>query len=339
MGWFGNWLKKSAGLIAGAPPVKFTWVPSISAPHIGAVGLALVPDECYVELYLESLRLTRARKFATTFHALAYSFITLPREGGQSAQLAGISKPDSLAELDDKALDHVITVSRQLMGATPFRGGPLALEFGLFSVKSGNVLTPVVNYLATISSVAGISYVGALKPFLPLITDGMDLIAGQQKDTELEVGVDTSLNPASSFAAAILACPEGTVNTKELMPQEDGTLTWNGKPLEVGYAVFSLRRSLQKPDYGEIPLLAELYGKFQSAIQAGKYVEAKDALSAFRLAMIASADLTTKDAARLSDKAKAKLDAAFPPAGDADLAAEDWQIESLSEIGLYDGGQ
>src|SRR6202035_3635131 len=90
-------------------------------------------------------------------------FVTLPREGEQRAQRTAVSKPDKLAELDKGSLDRVITVSKQMMGPTAFRGGPVSLEFGLFSVKSGNLLSPILDYVARVSETAGISYVGAIK--------------------------------------------------------------------------------------------------------------------------------------------------------------------------------
>jgi hypothetical protein len=60
-----------------------------------------------------------------------------------------------------------------------WRGGNLNVELGLFAVKSGNLLTPIVDFLSEISNAAGISFIGQAKPFLPLISKGMDLIAGQ----------------------------------------------------------------------------------------------------------------------------------------------------------------
>ena len=100
------------------------------------------------------------------------------------------------------------------MGAVPWRGGDLGLELGLFSVKSGNILTPIVNFVSKVSEVAGISFVGAVKPFLPLITEGMDLIAGQPNDVKLEVGVDTNLALSHPMACAIIAAKQGSFDTE-----------------------------------------------------------------------------------------------------------------------------
>ncbi|MFA4860875.1 hypothetical protein [Methanoregula sp.] len=332
MGWLGNLLKT----VAGSQPTELIFVPSIPAPDKPDIGKEIQPDACYIELYLESLRLTRARRFATRFHAVAYSFVTLSREGEARSQLAAVSKPDKLAELDASSLDRVITISKQMMGATPFRGGPVSVEFGLFSVKSGNLLTPVLDYITRVSSVAGISYVGTIKPFLPLITEGMDLIAGQQQDTALEVGVDTDLALTTSCVAAVLALPKGSIDVKKLSLDSDSRLLLDGKPLECGYAVFSLRRSLEKWDYGEIPDLKVGYAAIQTAIKENRITDAKEALAAFRRTAITSADLIPSDAERLVEKAKKKVEDAFPSQGLVAKSARKKPVEKLSDIGLYD---
>ena len=335
MGWLGNLLTMIVGGAAGAPPIELTFAPSIPAPCIPGIGEAMEPDCCYIELYLESLRLARARQFATRFHGLAYSFVTLPREGEERAQLAAVSKPEKLAELDKGSLDHVITVSKQMMGPTAFRGGPVSLEFGLFSVKSGNLLTPILDYVTKVSATAGISYVGVIKPFVPLITEGMDMIAGQTQDTVLEVGVDTDLTLTTSGVAAIIARPKGSIDIAKLSLDSDRRLLLDGKPVDFGYATFSLRRTLEKSDYGEIPELKEKYAAIQAAIKSGKEKDARDALTAFRLAALASPDLIPSDAHKLVEKVKQKVTDAFPPGGFAAVGAVAVQEEELAEVGLY----
>jgi len=93
-------MKKVVGVIGGAAPVEFIFVPSILAPDVSGIGESIEPDGCYIELYLESLGLERARVFATRFQAVAYSFVTLVREGQENAKFTVVSKPQKLAELD-----------------------------------------------------------------------------------------------------------------------------------------------------------------------------------------------------------------------------------------------
>jgi hypothetical protein len=78
--------------------------------------------------------------------------------------------------------------------------------------------------------------------------------------------------------------------------------------------------SKTKPDYGEIPDLQEKYAAFQAALKKGNKLDTRDALTAFRLAAVASSDLTLNDAKRLAAKANDKFEAAFPAGGQATLA-------------------
>lgn len=335
MGRMGKLLHQITKGVAGAPPITLTFVPSIPAPGIDGIGEVIEPDSCYIELYLESLRLERGRRFATRFHGVAYSFLALPREGEEAAQFAVLSKPEKLAELDDNSLDRVIAVSKQMIGPTPYRGGPVSLEFGLFSVRSGDLLTPLLDYMTRLSSTAGSSFVGALRPFVPLISDGMDLLAGQAQDTALEVGLDTDMHLDTGRVSAIIARPKGSIDRSKLSLDEDRTLLLDGVPLECGYAVFSVRRTLEKADYGEIPQLRDRYAAFQAAIRGDRAKDAQDALTAFRLEALASPDLISTDARRLYEKAQKKFKAAFPPGGIAAIGGVPRE-EKLSEIGLYD---
>ena len=228
MGWLGGFLKR----VGGAAPEEMVFAPSVAAPALPGIGEPIVADECYVELFVESLRLTEARRFASRFNGVVYSFVTLAREGDVNAQLAAVSKPDKLTEIDDTSLDKVITVSKQMMAAVPWRGGALSLELGLFSVKAGNLLSPFLDYVTRVSSAAGISFVGAVKPFLPLITEGMDLIAGQRADTAVEVALDTDLALGKSAVLAIVAAPKGSVDVAKLSLDADRRLLLDGRPLD-----------------------------------------------------------------------------------------------------------
>ena len=333
-----DWLRQLLIGASGAPPVDLTFVPSVPGAEaiIPEVVKPVEADACYIELYLELIRLTKARRFATRFHGVAYSFVTLAREGDARAQLAAISKPDKLAELDRGATDNVIVVSKQMMGPTAYRGGPVLLQFGLFSVKSGNLLSPVLDYVTRVSSAAGNSYVGAIKPFLPLITEGMDLIAGQREDAALEVGVDTAVDLKTGSVSAIIDLPRGSIDVAKLALDKDRKLLLNGKPIDAGYAVFSFRPSTEKSDYGEIPELRDRYAAIQAAIRSGKQKDAQDALAAFRLTAIASPDLIPTDANKLVEKATQKLRNAFTPGGAGDVPTARALSESLSDIRLYD---
>jgi hypothetical protein len=78
-----GWLENLITGVSGEPAIDLIFVPSIPTTNAGipGIGEAIEPNSCYIELYLESLRLARARRFATRFHGVAYSFVALPVKG------------------------------------------------------------------------------------------------------------------------------------------------------------------------------------------------------------------------------------------------------------------
>ena len=337
MGWIGRLIDR----VAGAAPTDWTLIESLPDPGLDIAGKAVTPDQCYIEIYVESLRLEKARRFATTFHGVVYAFLSLARHGSDRAELASVSKPQNLAAMDAGNLDRVITVSKRIMGAMPWRGDPLGLELGLFSVKSGNLLSPLVDYVTKISDKAGISVVTKLDPFLPLITEGLDMIAGQTADTEIELAIDTDTTLAESRLCALIALPKGAISAADLtIDPADRKLLHKGRPLEAAYCVFSIRRSEQNPDWGTIPALQQAYAEFNRAILTGKRQEAEEALAAFNRQLIVSPDLVSADKARLKALARSDLVDAFPGGGqssDKDRRAR-FEGRTLGDLALYGGG-
>lgn len=336
MGWLSNLLNRAVGVA----PTDWTLLTNLPDPGLGVTGKPISPDQCYVELYVESLRLAKARRFATTFHGVIYAFASLARDGHNRAELASVTKPQHLATLDGHNLDRVITISKRIMAAMPWRGDPLGVELGLFSVKSGNLLTPLINYVAKVSDQAGISVLTKVNPFIPLITEGLDMIAGQTADTEIELAIDTDLQLASSGLYALIARPKGTIDSTGItIDPTDRKLMQNGKPLDAAYCVFSIRSSDRNPDWGTLPELKQAFDEFNRAILSGKHQEAEEALAAFNRQVIVSPDLISIDKDRLKAKASAYLREAFP--GGAQSASpgtlrERFGSRKLLDFALYD---
>jgi hypothetical protein len=336
MGWLNTFLNQ----IGGAAPTDWTLIDNLHDPGIGISGKPVVPDECYVELYVESLRLEKARRFTTTFHGVIYSYASLARTGSNRTELASVTKPQNLATLDPKSLNNVITVSKRIMGAMPWRGDPFGLELGLFSVKSGNLLTPLINFVTKISDNAGIATIAKLNPLVPLIAEGLDMIAGQKGDTEIELAIDTDLSLGASRLCALIAKPKGTVPSSELsIDPQDRKLLHNGKPLQAGYCVFSIRCTDRNPDWGKIPVLQESFAHFNAALIAGKRADAEEALAAFSRQIIVTPDLIDADKKRLKDKARTNLHEAFPGGGQSANTADikkRFAQRTLEDLNLYD---
>jgi hypothetical protein len=335
MGWINNLLNR----IGGVAPTDWTLVEALPDPGLNIAGKPVSADQCYVELYVESLRLEKARRFATTFHGVVYSFASLAREGADRAELASVTKPQNLAAMDASNLGRVITVSKRIMGATPWRGDPLGLELGLFSVKSGNLLSPLINYVTQISDKAGISVVTKLDPFLPLITEGLDMIAGQTGETEIELAIDTDTSLTESRLCALIALPKGKVSPADLtIDPTDRKLLEGGQPLNAAYCVFSIRCNNRNPDWGTIPALQQAYADFNRAILSGRRKDAEEALAGFNRQLIVSPDLISADKDRLKANARADLESAFPGGGQSagKGVRERFEGRVLADLNIYD---
>jgi hypothetical protein len=281
---------------------------------IAPPGDAFEQDDCYVELYVNSLRLEKARKFTTKFHGVVYTYPSLAYQGNTTVTLPAISKPQNLVALDPKNLSSVITLNKKMMGPVPWRGGAFQLELGLFSVKGANLVGPVLDFLVDLSSTAGASFVGAVKPFVPFISKGMDMLAGQTDDVALEVGIDTTLPMTKEGTFAIVAKPKkGNIEPTALsLDPSDQKLLHNGAPLSAAYCVFSLKRVNKKADFGEIPELREAWGELDKAIKRQDQAEATNTFEAFRIRALLSPDLISRDAEALVDLAKRRMATAFP---------------------------
>lgn len=303
----------------------------------GASGAApFVEDQCYVQLFVQSLRLRNARKFTRKFDGVVYSFVTLPFLGDAKVKLPAVSKPDNLVQLDPGAISKVIAFNKLMMDTIPWRGGPMLLELGLFSVKGGDLLSPVLDFVTEISSAAGISFVGKVTPFVPLIGKGIDILAGQTEDVALEVGIDTSFAVARPGTHAIIAAPkDGEIKRDKLsVDAADGKLLYEGQPLKASYCVFSIRGTTTKSDFGTIPELKDKYAAFRAAVVSLVEDRAKEALAAFRVAALTSPDLIRADAKRIVALAEDMMKEVFA-GGQVSAEAKAALPAELGDLALY----
>ena len=331
--------------LAAQAPTQLTFVSSVPDPGLGIAGEAIEADECYIEVYLESFRLELARKWTTTFDPVVYVFAGMARDGLEPAKLAAVSKPAELEGLDPGGLGKVIVAERRLLGPTPWRGGPLDLQLGLFSLKRSDVLTPWLDYVTKVAEKGGASFVGPARPFVDLIGEGLGLLAGQKSECAIEVGLATSMLLETSRICAIVDVPSGTLDPKKIsLDRDQRTLRHDGQPLNAGYCVFSIRCTKEKSYFGSIPELRAGIAELKRTLKEfdgenRKPVE--DAYTAYRRETVLSPDLIPADAQRLAAKAKTQL---VDPilSGSQPISREGGRVNldriDLNDLDLYDQG-
>ncbi len=332
MEWFDNlidWVK-------GQRSIDFVITEALP---VGAAAVDIAPldaDACYVQLSIAAIRIPQSRRFASRIYGVVHAFTKLSREAAADVEMASVSAPQELANIDPANAYKVVSVDKVVMGPVAWRGGNLDIQIGLFSVVSSDLAGPFIDLVTSLATTAGASFVTAAAPFIPVIKQGMAFLGGSKDSSTLEVGISrTLLNPSTGFFA-ILGIDKNRFDVRGLsVAANDHKLQRGTQPIDdAPYIVYQISKSQQRPDFGNIPELAESYQDLLKAVRSGIENDARDALKTFGRLVITSPDLIPADAKRLNDRAAALVDSAFPAgkSGRHEIALP----ASLAEIGLYD---
>lgn len=278
-------------------------------------GSTVTGDEFYVEIYLESFRLQRERVVATNFRGVVYAYMSLPRKGDSRAEMTSISSPGGLRQATEADLDRMVSVNTRVAGPVPWQGGPMSIELGVFSIRTGNLLAPFVDYVGEIASAVGVSATTTILPFLPLVSKGLELMAGQTADSKLAIGIDTDLETAAPITMAVVASPTGTYTESSVALDVDGRLTSGGMPIRESNVVFSVRRRPDNPEWAADAQLKAAWSDVRAAITAGRRPEAEEQLIAFKRIVWISSSLTNSHKSEVIAWAEEQFAKSFPGGG------------------------
>ncbi len=331
--WFGNILRK----VEHDETIDFIVTSPLTVGGQAQTFPALVSGQNYLSIKAKSLRLPYTRVLTSKYYGVVHAFANLPGNGQEAAEFASASTPEKLAGLDPTNVSNVITIDKQLVGPTPWNGGDLRLQIGLFSVVEKEFAGPFLSTVTALSDKVGVAFVAAAKPYLDVISSAVSALTRQVGSVRLEVGLDKGYTPPTPGHYAIIAAAAGSLQspTFDLDPA-DGRLKVNGayytdKP----YLVFTIEAADQQDRWGEIPELRAAYQKIKDAARKNDQNEAKDAMTGFRLLALTSPDLTGPDADKLVQKIEAWLTKIF---GDANtgLAADGSALPDFDALGLYE---
>jgi hypothetical protein len=333
MSWFGDLI----ATVKGQRAVDFVVTGALPLGSGTATTEELGADQCYVELRIASLRIPRSRKFTSKLYGVIHAFTTLSRIAAKDVQFANVRAPDNLANIDPDNAYKAVMVDKVVMGPAAWRGGNLDIEIGLFSVVTSDMAGPFVDLMTDLAQVASASFATAAAPFVPTIKKGVQLLAGKVGSASLEVGISRTLDkPATGFYAVIGADKAGYDMSGLSVDANDYRLMRSGKPVEdVAYLVYRLSTSKQRPDFGNIPELAQGYSDLLAKLRDGREAPARDALAAFTRLALTSPDLIEADADALVDKASKLVTRLFPDGKTAKADDDGALPATLGEIGLY----
>jgi len=271
------------------------------------------PNSSYLSITLRSARIVDIRRGWSKFYPVVHSYSSVPHRSGELAEFQVVNSPSKLSELDSSHLDRIINLNHRLLGPTPYRGGDLKMEVGLFSVKSGDLAKPFLGVLETMATAAGVSFVSVAKPFVDPLKKGLELLFGSS-DLSLELGLATTTDRPETEYFFVMRAERGTVKLSDLKVADDFRLVDHSDHAvgEYPYLVFSVEASNSRDDFFMIPDIANVYLELQDAARKGKRAEAEEVFSAFRRTALTSPDLLSKDAQKLIETTKEELALALP---------------------------
>lgn len=275
----------------------FAQLPAENAPALEIKQVK--PREEYLNIYLKSMRIVNVRKGLSTFYAAVHSHVEVAHLSGKPANFNSVSTPNNLEKLDGSRVDRVLTINNRLVGPVPYRGGDVKLEVGLFSIKESDLAEPFIRLLTSMSTLAGVSFIGTALPYVKPLEDGIELLTGSSDDTILEIGLNLVLNPVTTGYYVVMRAEKGSIDPQKfhLDPVDYKLYGKDGKPIQdFPYMVFEISTSKARDEWFNIPDLSEAFNKLQAEVQKGDYNAAKNALNFFRTVTLGCPDLLFKDA-------------------------------------------
>lgn len=255
----------------------------------------------YISAFVHSLRVCDVRRGVSKFYGTVHSLASVPpSQLGERAEFHALTTPEGLRNLDAKNVDRVVTLDRRILGPVPYRGGDLEIELGLFSVKSADLADPFLSVLEDLSSLAGVAFVAAAKPFAEPLKRGIGLLTNSADASILEIGLAKTYNPVKTGYFVVMRAPRGRIPLDSLSLDEDGRLLADEAAVkDYPYVVISIEGSPERPDWRLIPEVAHAYGELERAVAKQDMNDARDALSAFKVAVNWSPDLLGADSERI----------------------------------------
>lgn len=297
----------------------------------------IAAEDGYLNIWLQSFRVTNVRKGLKKFYGTVHSFISLPiLDSDKRAEFQVATTPGQLKNLDAANVDRILILNHRLLGPIPYRGGDVEIEIGLFSIKEADLAGPFLSVLESMSKTAGVSFISTALPFAGPLKDGINLLSGAGSDSILEIGLSTVYSPAETGYFAVMRAEKAKIDPAKFRIDNNHQLVddSSGAPIsDYPYLVFRVEVSKQRDDWFQIPDLASAHRSLRNEIKGGVLTKINEAFAVFRRAAMACPDLLLDDAKRLVEKVEADVKTAVGPTPTAKVAGA--SIKELKEVSLY----
>jgi hypothetical protein len=192
------------------------------------------------------------------------------------------------------------------------------------------------------SKAAGVTFLNVALPFAEPLKEGINLLAGADKDSILEIGLSKTYFELKTGYFAVTRAKKGTVDPSRLRVDNDQKLVEDqtGRPFsEYPYVVFSIESSRERENWFEIPEIATAHNQLREVARSGNADRVKESFTLFRLTTLSSPDLLLADARSLVQKVQDEIDAIYQPGGVMTRGRRKpsirKELRKLSKVDLY----
>jgi hypothetical protein len=222
--------------------------------------------------------------------------VRVPTDDGP-AEFSGVVTPQLLANVKAGRLDRVIHADYRLLGPVPYIGGTIEAQVGLLSVPSSELTEPYLNLLQKLGERAVVPFVSLARPFVEPLVQGVNLLAGGGKGTNVEIGLDVSWSQvrAGHVVAVRTSREDAARRGLTLGSDKASVVDESGKPIDEPYLILEIRAEARRPDWPSIPELATAYSRVREAYRRSGRAELNRTLEDFARTALTCVDLLPHD--------------------------------------------
>jgi len=295
------------------------------------------PRSRYVTILLKSARLTDVRRGLERLYGVVHSVLRVPTDDGP-AEFSEVVAPQQLANVKAGRLDRVIHADHRLLGPVPYIGGAIEAQVGLLSVPSSELVEPYLSLLRRLGEQAVVPFFSIAKPFVEPLVQGVNLLAGGGRGTNVEIGLDTSWPQMRTGHVVAVRATRDNAERRSLTlgPDKASVVDGTGAPIDEPYLILEIRADERRPDWPSIPELATAYGRVREAYRRSGRAELNRALDDFSRTATTCVDLLPHDRLAAERCVEEEVRRRGVPAHQArDGIPQDDGLRPLDQLALY----
>jgi len=267
--------------------------------------------EAYCRLWLVEMCLSKGWELFKTRYPVVHSVMRFIH-GGETVTIPYLAGPGFLKELTEDNLDRIIQYNHPLTPLFPFNRGLVELQAGLFSMVASDQMAKFITALGRFSQLLPVPQLSAVLSVADPVYRGIEdllevgggrLELGYQQTFDGAIGGSNYLR--TGYFVAILAEEQEIAESTLCIVNDSLRIGAPGKakefvthhhwPLEgYSYMLFRLERRTSQ-DWESLTDIKDLVYKAQEAASKGDYQQANNILTAVKIAVFRSPDLTRFD--------------------------------------------